>query len=498
MNWNAGCRWIVSTPIVRIWCLVSCLIITAGGMPSGRGERCVQPSLPAEVAIKNSLPKNRRAADVAAKEKFLNLHFFANGRGVHIAPGLIDAYNATAKTGIYDGLIANRWGMNVLPGHRIAGLFDVHYKDMRVGVTGCAVCHSGKAAGRFIVGLGNKRFDITRIGKDLRGMEKIRAAFSFSSGERREVEISAIHFAERVADDQIGNLTQGLVPVSFVWSWFYRIADEPLPPGFPRGAVKIPALWGYGEKRRVGMFCDSSGDGHLPGWIFGVELAAGQTPETVRTLLPESEKTQELFAAFLPPAYPFSIARVSARQGERIFARNCRECHGMYARDEAGLPRFKRPRWVPETVVGTDADRLDLSNGAFPSIAARNPLHDVIRHHPRHRGYFAPRLEGIWCRFPFLHNASVPNIAALLTPPEERPRVFSLKDAGERDRFDEALLGLTPPSDREQKRLLQRGAKGERSVYDTRRAGHSNAGHDFGTELSRAEKESLIEYLKTL
>ena len=45
---------------------------------------------------------------------------------------------------------------------------------------------------------------------------------------------------------------------------------------------------------------------------------------------------------------------------------------------------------------------------------------------------------------------------------------------------------------------IQRGAKGERTVYDTRRLGHSNAGHDFGTDLSSGEKAPLIEYLKTL
>ena len=42
------------------------------------------------------------------------------------------------------------------------------------------------------------------------------------------------------------------------------------------------------------------------------------------------------------------------------------------------------------------------------------------------------------------------------------------------------------------------GAKGERSVYETRRIGHSNAGHDFGTGLSAGDKLDLIEFLKTL
>jgi hypothetical protein len=126
-------------------------------------------------------------------------------------------------------------------------------------------------------------------------------------------------------------------------------------------------------------------------------------------------------------------------------------------------------------------------------------MSDLIKiHAERRNGYFAPRLEGIWARFPYLHNASVPNIHALLTPAEKRPRVFSMKRAGERERFDEALLGLTLSSAREEAALLKRGAKGDRTVYDTRRPGHSPQGHEFGVALPEDDKRALIEYLKTL
>ena len=468
-----------------VWSIALALSIAACGLPS----------LPAA----KLLPENREAADLAAKEKFLNLHFFTEGRGMHIAPGMIGVYRATAKTGIYDGPFAKRWGLNVLENHRVAGLFDVNYKGMRVGVVGCVVCHSGKAAGQFIVGLGNKRFDTMRLGKDLRGMEKMNAAFSFSSGERREVEASAIRFTELLANDRTGNLTQGLVPVSLIRGWFYQQANLPLPEGTHRGAVKIPALWGYGLKRPIGQFCEGYGDGARVGWTLSVELTAGQTPETVRRLRSKVEGAEDLFAAFLPPPYPFAIDRGAAARGEKVFARNCRACHGSYARDADGLPRYQPPHWIPHDVVRTDSDRLDSNTAAFARLVKQNPLRDLIRtKRPEQRGYFAPRLDGIWCRFPFLHNGSVPNIAALLSPPEERPSVFSLKDAGERGRFDERRLGLTLPDARAGDRLLKRGENGDRSVYDTRRTGQSNAGHNFSGSLSEREKADLIEYLKTL
>ena len=34
--------------------------------------------------------------------------------------------------------------------------------------------------------------------------------------------------------------------------------------------------------------------------------------------------------------------------------------------------------------------------------------------------------------------------------------------------------------------------------FNTTTAGNSNAGHDYGTKLSPAEKRDLMEYLKTL
>jgi hypothetical protein len=38
---------------------------------------------------------------------------------------------------------------------------------------------------------------------------------------------------------------------------------------------------------------------------------------------------------------------------------------------------------------------------------------------------------------------------------------------------------------------------GERWIHDTSLPGNGNAGHDYGTSLSEAERWALIEYLKT-
>ncbi len=452
---------------------------------------------PQATSLPAQLPEDRREADTVAKESFRRLTFFADGRGMAMTPGLIGVYKMFGWTHIYDRMLRERFGL-VMENGAPVGLTEVNYEGMRIGAIGCAMCHVGRAAGRTIVGLGNKRFDIVQLGAELARRERIYAAFMPASKEQREVEDAALAFARRIADPDHGNLTQGMVPASLVFDWFSRAAGQEPPADRPRAAVKIPALWGYGAKRYNAQFCDGYGDGGAPGWAVQTELTAGQKPEAVRRYLPKIEAAEKLFAAFLPPVYPFKIDRAAAVRGAEVFAENCRECHGTYQRDASALPVFKVPRLIPIHRVRTDRDRLNARSTALDRQVESSPLRDLTRHRSPPPGYFAPRLDGIWSRFPYLHNGSAPNITALLTPPVERPAVFSLEDAGESGRFDESRLGLTLPSEREREHLFQRGAHGDRSVYDTRRTGHSNTGHEFGTDLCDGDKASLIEYLKTL
>jgi hypothetical protein len=106
--------------------------------------------------------------------------------------------------------------------------------------------------------------------------------------------------------------------------------------------------------------------------------------------------------------------------------------------------------------------------------------------------YKARPHNGIWATPPYLHNGSVPNMFALLSPVSERPTVFYLGSK----QYDLVKLGLdTNPLE---------GA----SEFRTDRPGNSNAGHEFndgpkgkgviGRKLSEEERQEIIEYLKTL
>lgn len=440
---------------------------------------------------------SREELDQVAKEKFLKLHFFQDNRGMHVAPGLLSYLKKEGESisvGWFENFFRNRWGFNVV-NKSLVGVFALPYYEKEIGVLGCVACHSGKAAGVFVPGLGNKNIDSVQIGKDAFKIQKLLAP-KLSQGEYKEAAESAFAFAELLSQEDLGNLTQGLVPVSFIRAWFYKVAGQTMPKDSTRGAVKVPSLWGYGEKRKHGQFSDGFGNGVLPGWAIAVELTAGQTPETVRKYLPKIEEAEELFSHFLPPKYPFAINKDLANAGKKIFLSQCAGCHGTYEKDKEGLPLFKAPLWLPYEVVQTDFDRLQSNTPAFYKLVEENPLKDILQATNLGAGFFAPRLEGIWARFPYLHNGSVPTVWDLLKSPGQRPKYFSLKNSGDVERFDSTKLGLM--DDESEFSLGIQCAAGRRNVYCTSRQGQSAQGHEFGLGLSDLEKYSVIEYLKTL
>jgi hypothetical protein len=99
--------------------------------------------------------------------------------------------------------------------------------------------------------------------------------------------------------------------------------------------------------------------------------------------------------------------------------------------------------------------------------------------------YQSPPLDGVWMRAPYLHNGSVPTLRDLLSPVAARPTVFFRGY----DVYDPMNVGFVT-SGFDTRRL---GWK-----HDTTERGNGNGGHLYGTTLPDAEKNSLIEYLKTL
>jgi hypothetical protein len=451
--------------------------------------------------------QQRLALDAAHKQEFLNLNFSYEGLGMHLSPDLVDIAQlpkpVLADLG-GDQILHDKFGMNIdAQTGRAVGLFRENYRGVTVGALGCVACHSGRAAGRFYVGLGNKNIDVGMTGKDGLFIEKLwkDAKPEWEKSEAyKKVEDASLGFFGHISNPDQANLTQGLVPTAMIRRWFYEIAGEKTPVGMPRAAVKVPSLYGYGEKKKVGQFCDGGGDGNYPGWAIAVELAAGQDPANIRMIIPKINHAEDVISDFLPPKYPFEIDTVRAERGKQTFENTCAHCHGTYENDANGFPVFKAPKLIPLSVVKTDGDREAMLDEHFIDLVRKNPLNDIIREANERNFYFAPRLHAVWARFPYLHNGSVPSVRALLTPADLRPKAFSLHDVSEEYRFDKANLGMTLPAagSVEDRKLLRDGQNGVRSVYWVGRVGQSNQGHEFYTDLKDSDKDDLIEYLKTL
>jgi mono/diheme cytochrome c family protein len=449
------------------------------------------------IILSTSISANTRVENHHKSVKeFRNLNFFYKGRGMVISPDLINLYEVLRKRNVgvsQKGILNQRWGIN-LEDNKIVGIFNEPYKKMNIGVLGCVACHSGRAAGELIIGLGNKNIDVGQIGIDTYRAQKVWGIIPRKNPNFKTMHERSVVFTKKLKNPKIHNLTQGLVPTSLVKSWFYDVQGVPFPKNFGRGQVKVPQLWGYGEKRKTGSFWDGVAKGDLPGWAIAVELYAGQTAKNVHEYIEKVEHAEDLLDNILPPKYPFKINTKLATKGKKLFTKNCMGCHGSYERDSQNNPMIKSPKFIPHRIVKTDPERLSFADEDFYKLIDTSPLNDIIQYIKRdEKGYIAPRLWGVWSRFPYLHNASVPTVYELLSPQSERSNMFSLKFSGELERFDKEKMGLTKVD-------IKKRQRNKRYIYNTDRIGHKNIGHEykFYKTLTHQNRLELIEYLKTL
>lgn len=256
---------------------------------------------------------------------------------------------------------------------------------------------------------------------------------------------------------------------------------------------------------------------------------------------------EKLLRRLAPPKWPEeifgSIDREKAAAGEKLFVKNCFECHSVYPHrwSEPKLQgkRFIENALVPLEVVGTDPMQFKAPEfNGNPSVmtgAMRDYLPDpykgaalapygqisltVNQHvqkkvlaklkltdeeladasgyrHPGERGpqilsYKAAPRDGVWSTGPFLHNGSVPNLYEMLLPASERSKTFYRG----RD-FDPVKVGVDTS-----------GHSGT-FLFDTSFVGNSNQGHSFedgpkgkgviGRKFTDDERWALVEYLKSI
>lgn len=248
------------------------------------------------------------------------------------------------------------------------------------------------------------------------------------------------------------------------------------------GPTDMPSVWNL--KKYVwdqGHRMNYAGDSHDPiSVIMDSALGLlGAAPKDKEDFVGQVKWLKEYLSELPPPKYPFPINTARTAAGKPLFDTHCAGCH---ASDKTGTP-------LPLAAVGTDRGRLDSWNKG-----AAIKANQVVKEMGLERkglveedltGYVAAFLDGIWLKAPYLHNGSVPTLRDLLEPAAKRPKVFWRGY----DVYDQAKVGFVTDGP-EAQRIGTR--------HDTTSKGGGNQGHEFGTGLSAADKEALVEFLKTL
>jgi hypothetical protein len=253
------------------------------------------------------------------------------------------------------------------------------------------------------------------------------------------------------------------------------------------GTTDFPSIWYQGQRRDLKMELHWDGNNvSLEERNRSAAMGAGVTPPTADR--PRMKRIADWLLALPSPPYPFKIDKELAAQGAPVYRKYCADCHGADGKNFSG-PYVGKVTPIEE--IGTDRHRLD--SYTYEVAVNQNTIFagyddERFSHFRKTYGYANSPLDGVWLRAPYLHNGSVPTLRDLLEPSAQRPREFYRGN----DVYDQEKVGFIATVAEE---------KGKRFfLYDTKEPGNANTGHEgsrYGTELAPAEKEALVEYLKT-
>ncbi|MEP6609481.1 MAG: hypothetical protein ABJA83_12485 [Burkholderiaceae bacterium] len=280
---------------------------------------------------------------------------------------------------------------------------------------------------------------------------------------------------------------------------------DKIPAGERNAAVDFPSIWLQGRRQGMQLHWDGNNimsEERNKNAAFGT----GTTPPTID--LAAIGRLEQWLLTAEPPKYPYPIDAAQSARGRLLYTEYCAGCHGADGRT-FGAPAGTQPRecvdasaaeddvYGPQVGkvtrienIGTDPHRLDSFSYELAvqlgTVYAGYP-HRYC-HYRKTFGYANMPLDGVWLRAPYLHNGSVPTLRALLEPASKRPQSFYRGN----DVYDARNLGFV--SDR-----AEQGAR-KFALYDTAKPGNSNVGHEgrrYGTELSAADKNAVVEFMKT-
>ena len=394
-----------------------------------------------------------------------------------------------------------RLGFLYEPGHPLPVGTSVREKPIPLVGLNCAACHTGtlrRTAGarpEFILGAPANRFNsggflqfLIQIGQDPRfEAGAVLDAIAQNGGHLSWVDRALYRFVV------IPQMKKRLVETGQQFTWlkghpafgpgrvdtfnpYKGLLGVDMTGDDSIGTADYPPLFNQGVRRGMQLHWDGNNDS-VEERNKSAAIGAGAEPGSLD--LPAMDRVAVWIQDLKPPAFPHDhLDAARAERGRKTWEASCAGCHAI------GGERVGKV--TPLNEVGTDPERLASFNEKLVekmnTIGTGYPWR--FNHFRRTDGYANAPLDGVWARSPYLHNGSVPTLRALLFR-EERPEVFFRGY----DAFDWEKVGY-----------VSSGPEAEKAgfLYDTRLRGNGNGGHLYGTGLPAAEKEDLLEYLKTL
>lgn len=217
-------------------------------------------------------------------------------------------------------------------------------------------------------------------------------------------------------------------------------------------------------------------------------------------------RLEDLARKIKSPVWPAcfgGIDKEKARKGERIYQQNCAGCHAAtingspsffedpnVATDPYRASNFDKPLGAQKFSDAIASTLSAIKKTAYADDNIGDAEQQTLNHKVvpiwRDTGhYFARPLTGVWATAPYLHNNSVPTLSDLLLPADQRPKHFTLHTE-----YEPHLIGISYDT-----------VQVNGGTFDTTIQCNSNEGHTgkaYGTELSKDERNWLLEYLKTI
>ena len=470
---------------MRTLALLSMMLVACGG--GGHGQTPPEPDAASIDFPYPSTPADpQRAGDPAKGYAYLV-------NGGYITCGL-------PKT-LYDSVFGPAPAANRVPG-RTGDQVTLPYnysaatssEGVRIVSANCLTCHAGRINGSLVVGLGAADGDFTK-----NQATQASGACGLVTDPTEKTECN--RFAARMTAiapytqtlvagvNPADNLTAALMahrdPATLAWS---DTAMLPLPPT-QVVPVDVPPWWGMTKKHA--MFYSAAGRGDHARTMMAAALLCTDSVAEAQAIDAAFVDVRAWIETLTAPAWSFPVDQALAATGKAVFDASCASCHGTY-----GAGGVYPNEVVPIDVIGTDAL---LATGASQFGAQyvgwfAASFWGQTSHLDPQPGYIAPPLDGIWATAPFLHDGSVPTLAALLdssTRPTYWTRSYTSTD------YDQAAVGWKFT-------VVDHGQAAETNkqkrarLYDTTLPGYGNGGHTFGDPLSGDDRTAVLEYLKTL